>query len=53
MALRPRVLRDVSEIETSDTFLGKSVRLPVMLAPVGGLEQMDPAGAVTVAEKCI
>ncbi|MEO0729719.1 MAG: alpha-hydroxy acid oxidase [Pseudomonadota bacterium] len=50
IALRPRVLRDVSEIETSDTFLGKSVRLPVMLAPVGGLEQMDPAGAVTVAE---
>ncbi|MEO0672456.1 MAG: alpha-hydroxy acid oxidase [Pseudomonadota bacterium] len=50
IALRPRVLRDVSEIAADDTFLGKSVRLPVLLAPVGGLEQFDPAGAVAVAE---
>ena len=50
IALRPRVLRDVSNIAPDDTFLGKPVRLPVLLAPVGGLEQFDPAGAAAVAE---
>jgi glycolate oxidase len=37
IALRPRVLRDVSNIDATATFLGKKVRLPVMIAPVGGL----------------
>ena len=49
VALRPRVLVDVSEIDSTAEFLGKRVRLPVMLAPVGGLETFDPEGAVAVA----
>lgn len=49
MALRPRILVDVSEIDASSTMLGKSVRLPVLLAPVGGLDSFDPMGAVSVA----
>jgi len=49
IALRPRVLRDVSEIDAASTFLGKRVRLPVLLAPVGGLETFDAEGAVSVA----
>ncbi|MEM1307351.1 MAG: alpha-hydroxy acid oxidase, partial [Pseudomonadota bacterium] len=50
IALRPRVLRDVSKVEPSSTFLGKAVRLPTLLAPVGSLEQFDAGGGVTVAE---
>jgi len=38
LAFRPRVLRDVRQIDTSSTLFGKTVRLPVLLAPVGGLE---------------
>ena len=38
IAFRPRVLRDVSRIDASTQFLGRSLRLPVVLAPVGGLE---------------
>ena len=38
IAFRPRVLRDVSHIDPSTRFLGRSLRLPIVLAPVGGLE---------------
>ncbi len=44
LAFRPRVLRDVSNIDVSGRFLGKPITLPVMLAPVGGLENFDPEG---------
>ena len=37
LALRPRVLRDVSSIDASHSFFGKKTRLPVLLAPIGGL----------------
>ncbi|MEO1494993.1 MAG: alpha-hydroxy acid oxidase [Pseudomonadota bacterium] len=49
IALRPRVLVDVAEIDSRATCLGKDVRLPVCLAPVGGLEVCDPDGALAVA----
>lgn len=49
IALRPRVLRDVSDIDASSTFLGKKLRLPVMLAPIGSLESFEPGGGSTVA----
>src|SRR6266545_8095621 len=45
-AFRPRVLRDVSKIDTSSTFLGQQMRLPVLLAPVGGLQNFAPDGGV-------
>lgn len=38
LAFRPRVLRDVSEIDLKVDFLGRALRLPVLLAPVGSLE---------------
>ena len=50
IALRPRVLRDVRDIDAASSFLGKPSRLPVLLAPVGGLETFDPEGAVPVAQ---
>ena len=49
VALRPRVLVDVSNIDGTTTLLGKKIRLPVLLAPVGGLDSFDPMGAVSVA----
>jgi len=49
IAFRPRVLRDVSRIDASTKFLGRSLRLPVVLAPVGSLENFAPeAGAAAV-----
>ena len=44
VAFRPRVLRDVSSIDLTGRFLGAPIALPVMLAPVGGLENFDPEG---------
>ena len=49
LAFRPRVLRDVSRIDSTWTFLGQKVRLPVMLAPIGGLESIVEGGAATAA----
>ena len=48
LGFRPRVLRDVSTIDCSSTFLGKTVRLPVMTAPVGSIQRFDPDGAAAV-----
>jgi len=49
IAFRPRVLRDVSHVDCSATFFGKPIRLPVMLAPIGGLESLVEGGAATAA----
>ena len=48
IALRPRVLRDVSAVDSSVEFLGRRLRLPVLLCPVGTLETFDPGGGATV-----
>lgn len=50
LALRPRVLVDVSKIDTSTTFLGQKLRIPVMLAPIGSLQTITPDGGVAVAK---
>ncbi|WP_135468107.1 alpha-hydroxy acid oxidase [Crenalkalicoccus roseus] len=49
VAFRPRVLRDVSKIDVTGRFLGRPIALPVMLAPVGGLESFDPEGGAPAA----
>jgi isopentenyl diphosphate isomerase/L-lactate dehydrogenase-like FMN-dependent dehydrogenase len=49
LAFRPRVLRDVSRIDATARFLGQPVRLPVMLAPIGGLESIAEGGAAAAA----
>jgi isopentenyl diphosphate isomerase/L-lactate dehydrogenase-like FMN-dependent dehydrogenase len=46
LALLPRVMRDVTDIDPSATFLGNALRIPVMLAPVGSIALLDPQGAV-------
>ena len=50
LALRPRVLVDVSKIDTSTTFLGQKLRIPVMMAPIGSLQSITPEGGVAVAK---
>jgi isopentenyl diphosphate isomerase/L-lactate dehydrogenase-like FMN-dependent dehydrogenase len=48
VAFRPRVLRDVSKVDTSVSEFGRKLRLPVVLAPVGSLESFHPLGATSV-----
>ncbi len=50
VAFRPRVLRDVSRIDSTGSWLGHPVRLPVMLAPIGSIESFTPGGAATAAK---
>jgi isopentenyl diphosphate isomerase/L-lactate dehydrogenase-like FMN-dependent dehydrogenase len=49
LALRPRVLRDVSAVDASVTEFDRKLRLPIVLAPVGSLESFHPGGAEPVA----
>ena len=50
LAFRPRVLRDVSSIDTSTEFLGHKLRIPVVLAPVGSLQVFDPGGGAAATQ---
>ena len=50
LALRPRVLRDVSDVDASTRFLGQALRLPVLLAPIGSLELFTPGAGATAAK---
>ena len=50
LAFRPRMLVDVSQIDTSTTLLGHRLRIPVMLAPVGGLQRFTPDGGVAATQ---
>ena len=50
IALRPRILRDVSQVDATTTFLGRKFRLPVVLAPVGSLELFEAGGGATAVK---
>jgi glycolate oxidase len=50
VAFRPRVLRDVSRIDPSWPFFGKPIRLPVILAPVGGLDNIEKGGGASAGK---
>jgi len=47
---RPRILVDVTKIDTSTTFLGQRLRIPVMLAPIGSLQVITPEGGAAAAQ---
>ncbi len=49
LAFRPRVLRDVSQVDCSTTLLGENLRIPVFLAPIGSLQDLEPGGGATAA----
>jgi L-lactate dehydrogenase (cytochrome) len=46
---RPRVLRDVSDIDTGTSLLGQAMPLPLVLAPTGFTRIADPQGELAVA----
>lgn len=48
IAFRPRVLVDVSSIDTGTTLLGQRLRIPAILAPIGSLQVFDAEGAAAV-----
>jgi isopentenyl diphosphate isomerase/L-lactate dehydrogenase-like FMN-dependent dehydrogenase len=49
VALQPRVLRDVTNVDLGSTFLGKPARIPVFIAPIGSLQALDSHGAMAAA----
>lgn len=49
IALRPRILRDVSRLDLSTTVLGQELRFPVVLAPAGGHKRVHPDGELAAA----
>ena len=49
IGFRPRVLRDVSNVDCSRELFGKKLRIPVLCAPVGSLQNFEPGGGATVA----
>jgi L-lactate dehydrogenase (cytochrome) len=46
---RPRVLRDVSNVDPATSLLGRSIPLPLVLAPTGFTRIADPQGELAVA----
>jgi glycolate oxidase len=49
IALRPRVLRNVSGTDLTTTFIGTKQRMPVLLAPLASLTELHPDGALPLA----
>jgi L-lactate dehydrogenase (cytochrome) len=45
----PRVLRDVSTLDTSTTLFGNTLPFPLILAPTGFTRMVNPAGELDVA----
>ena len=45
----PRVLRDMSQVDTSATLLGRRLPFPLVLAPAGFTRMPDPDGELAVA----
>ena len=50
LALRPRVLTDVSEVQLETEILGHRLRIPVLLAPIGSVQVFETGGAASVAQ---
>src|SRR5215469_15668320 len=50
IGFRPRVLRDVSDVDCSRTLFRKNLRIPVLCSAVGSVQVFEPGGGATVAE---
>ncbi len=46
---RPRILNDVSRVETATELLGVPLRIPVLLPPIGSLQVFEAGGGETAA----
>lgn len=49
-AFRPRVLRDVSAVDTGTTLFGRKIAMPVLMAPIGSLESFEAGGGATAVK---
>jgi L-lactate dehydrogenase (cytochrome) len=49
IGFRPRVLRDVTTVDTTTTVLGRPLPLPLVLSPTGFARIADPQGELAVA----
>ena len=49
-ALNPRVLNDVSKVDTSGTIIGQHLDMPVLLAPIGSVQVFTPEGGAAAAK---
>ncbi len=49
LAFRPRVLRDVEHLDTRVEFLGQQLSIPVLLAPIGSLQEINPGSGIATA----
>ena len=49
LAFRPRVLRDVSDIDSGGELFGHKLRLPVLLAPIGSMQDIVEGGGLVPA----
>jgi len=47
--LRPRVMVDVRAVDLTTRFLGRDLRLPVVIAPIGSIARFHPDGALATA----
>lgn len=50
IAFRPRVLNDVSGLDASGSLLGRKLRIPVVLAPIGSMQDLVEGGGAVSAE---
>jgi glycolate oxidase len=50
LAFRPRVLRNVEKVDAGAEVLGHKLRLPVILAPIGSLQDMVASGGAAPTE---
>jgi isopentenyl diphosphate isomerase/L-lactate dehydrogenase-like FMN-dependent dehydrogenase len=48
IVLRPRLLTDVTTVDTSTTVLGQQLSMPLLLAPTGSTYMCDPAAELAV-----
>ncbi len=49
LALRPRVGRDVENVDTSASLIGHRLRIPVVLAPIGACQAITTDGGIAQA----
>src|SRR3954452_10820720 len=49
----PRVLRDLTDVDTSTTLLGRPMAYPLVLAPTGFTRIADPDGELAVARAAV
>jgi len=50
LAFRPRVLNDVSSVDTAVEIAGQRLRIPVILAPIGSVQAFESGGGASVAQ---